>query len=154
MPEPATVHATCVAIGDHGVLLRGPPGSGKSSLALCLMDAPGRGISGTLKAARLVADDRVILHRAEHHVVATAPATLRGKLEIRGLGIVDVEPQEQAIIRLVVDIAPEREIERLPEPDTLQVALMGVAIPAIRIDAGNPVATARIRAAFDHLMGG
>ena len=76
------VHATCLSIDDVGLLIRGPSGIGKSDLALRLID----------KGARLVADDRVGLLVSDNHVIARAPATLAGLLEVRGLGMLAIAP--------------------------------------------------------------
>src|SRR5690606_18170052 len=73
------IHATCVVIGEIGVILRGPSGSGKSDLALRLVDTGGL----------LVADDQVFLSVENGALVARAPPTISGKLEVRGLGIVE-----------------------------------------------------------------
>lgn len=72
-----TVHATTIAIDGAGVLLRGPSASGKSDLALRLID----------DGARLVADDRTVLALRDGIVEASAPPSIRGKIEVRGLGI-------------------------------------------------------------------
>ena len=72
------LHGTCVSVGGVGVLILGEPGSGKSSLALRLIDEPGYGISGVLVRSKLVADDQVIVTREPDRLVASAPPTLRG----------------------------------------------------------------------------
>jgi HPr kinase/phosphorylase len=82
------LHGTCVSVGGEGVLILGKPGSGKSALALRLVDEPGHGISGVPLRSELVADDQVIVTRDQGRLMASAPGALRGKLEIRGLGIV------------------------------------------------------------------
>src|SRR5258707_15075286 len=89
-PDETLVHGTCVTVGEVGVLILGPPGSGKSGLALRLIDQPGFGISGEIKKARLVADDQVAVRREDNRLVASAPLVIAGKLEIRGLGLVAV----------------------------------------------------------------
>jgi HPr kinase/phosphorylase len=129
-----TVHATTVAIGGRGVLLRGPSGSGKSDLALRLIDG----------GADLVADDRTILDRAGDGVIASSPPSICGKIEIRGLGIVRLPALEQAMLALVVDISPA-EIERLPPPETVNI--LGVPIPLLRIAPFEASAPAKIRLA-------
>src|SRR5436190_12103023 len=91
------VHASCVAIGPHGVLLLGKSGAGKSDLALRLIDA----------GARLVADDRTILFIARGALHARAPDSIKGLLEIRGLGIVTMPSRPFAKIALVVRLGAE-----------------------------------------------
>src|ERR1700761_105313 len=100
-----TVHATCIAIDGHGILLRGPSGSGKSDLAL-------RAIDG---GAQLVADDQVALTRHGENVIASAPSSLHGLIEIRGLGIMRMDAAAEARVMLVADMADPDIIERLPE---------------------------------------
>src|ERR1700704_3395598 len=98
------VHASCVAIGRHGVLLLGRSGAGKSDLALRLID----------EGAKLVADDRTILFVSKRALQAKAPASIKGLLEIRGLGIVELPVRSVAKIALVVRLG--KEGTRLPEP--------------------------------------
>lgn len=88
-----TIHASCVSIDDHAVLITGPSGSGKSDLSLRLLD---RGFA-------LVSDDQTILKRVGTHVVAAAPTTIRGKLEIRGLGILNVDVVDDIPVALAVE---------------------------------------------------
>ena len=86
MPEPAgqTVHASCVLVGARAVLIRGPAGSGKSRLVLALIDAARAGVA---PFSRLVSDDRVALIATHGRLIASAPDTIRGLIEVRGLGI-------------------------------------------------------------------
>ena len=84
------LHASCVASDGHAVLISGPSGSGKSDLALRLLD---RGFT-------LVSDDRTIVRKDGSRLIASAPDTIKGKLEIRGVGIVDMEVVPDAPIAL------------------------------------------------------
>jgi len=113
------VHATCVAlrIGKRwrAVLLRGPPGSGKSDLALRLIEAGGR----------LVADDQTHVAKVGRALIATPPAALAGMIEARGVGILELPRGKllaRAPVALLVDLVVPGRIERLPEPthETLQ----------------------------------
>ena len=92
MTEPATstIHATCIRVGPFGVLITGPSGSGKSDLALRLIDQPGRGAGGTVMDAVLIADDRVVLTPRNGELTATAPGAIKGLMEIRSVGVVAV----------------------------------------------------------------
>jgi serine kinase of HPr protein (carbohydrate metabolism regulator) len=99
-------HGTCVEIDGSGVLLRGPSGSGKSDLALRLIDA----------GARLVADDQTELERRGTEIIASAPAAIAGRIEVRGVGIVPCSTIASAPLRLVVDLVGAAAVERLPEP--------------------------------------
>src|SRR5690349_14915768 len=102
------VHGTSVALGGDGILLRGPSGSGKSDLALRLVDEGGR----------LIADDQTELRLSGDDVSMTAPATIAGRMEVRGIGILRVPAVAAAPLRLVIDLVPSAAIERLPEPQT------------------------------------
>jgi serine kinase of HPr protein (carbohydrate metabolism regulator) len=132
--ETDRVHATAIAIGNRGVLIRGPSGSGKSDLALrCLGLGPSTLLQDTVK---LVADDQVILRRdpsrASPQLVATAPPALRGKLEVRGVGILEVAIADEAQIVLVADLVEHGSVERFPDPWP-KVVLLGLEIPVIRV---------------------
>jgi serine kinase of HPr protein (carbohydrate metabolism regulator) len=154
MHEEALIHGTCLAIGDDGVLLLGAPGSGKSDLALRLIDSPGMGLSGVPRGARLVADDQVVVRRSGTELIASAPPALAGKLEIRGLGIVDLAAVPLTALRLAVRLTPAAEIERLPDLARARMEILAVAIPLVLIDPASASAPARIRAALDHVARG
>jgi serine kinase of HPr protein (carbohydrate metabolism regulator) len=154
MAEARLVHGTCVAIGGRGVLLEGPPGAGKSDLALRLIDQPGTGLTGQPKAAVLIADDQVALTRVGAALRATAPAALRGLVEIRGLGLVPLGVGEAVDLALLVNLAPATAIERLPAAGSLCRSLLGVRLAAIAVDPSQASAPARIRAALDALEAG
>ena len=131
-----TVHATCIAIDGHGILLRGPSGSGKSDLALRAID----------QGARLVADDRVTLTRHGDSVIASAPSSLHGLLEIRGLGIMRVDAVAEAKLALVADMAEPGSIERLPERSRCEIE--GAAIPSVAVNPFEASATIKLRFAL------
>ena len=107
MPPPVVpadiVHATCVAIAKRGLLIFGPSGSGKSTLALALMGL----------GARLVSDDRTVLTNKAGTLVARCPATIRGVIEARGLGLIRAQTLASAKIALVVDLGLT-ETDRMP----------------------------------------
>lgn len=111
-----TIHASAVAIGGRGLLIQGPPGSGKSALALALM---GQG-------ARLVADDRVILRVADGRLIAECPAAILGRIEARGLGILRADAAGPVPLAQVIDLG-RTETERLPPWRT--ITLSGVTLP-------------------------
>jgi len=124
------VHGTAVALGANAALIRGAPGSGKSDLALrCLVIAPTALIPCP---AALVADDRVDLRRSGDRIVAEAPATIRGKLEVRGLGVLSVSCIAGAELVLVADLTRLDQIERLPDPAPV-TELLGVRLPLMHI---------------------
>lgn len=130
------IQATCISIDGRGVILRGPPGSGKSDLALRLVD----------EGARLVADDLCALVFEKPHVVAVPPKHFPGCIEVRGLGILPVPSSGPVPIFLVCDLVPKGESERLPDTDYLE--LCTVAIRLIRADPFQVSTPARIRLAL------
>jgi serine kinase of HPr protein (carbohydrate metabolism regulator) len=130
------VHATSVALDGGGVLLRGPSGSGKSDLALRLID----------QGARLVADDQTELERVGGVLEMRAPATIAGRIEVRGLGIIRVPALAMAPLRLVVDLVAPESVERFPEPQFC--ALLEVSVPLLRLAPFAASAAAKLRLAL------
>ena len=152
MAEEALIHGTCLAIGGEGVLLVGKPGSGKSDLALRLIDQGGLGLTGTRRVAALVADDQVAIRKVDGQLIASAPPALKGKLEIRGLGIAELAVVDEARLRLAVRLTPAAEIERMPDLVAARMDLLGVALPLILLDPQAASAPARLRAALDQFV--
>ena len=130
------VHATAVAVGEHAVLLRGPSGSGKSDLALRLIDA----------GARLVADDQTRLWREGDAVFLRAPQPIAGLIEVRGVGIVRMTPLPRARLALIADLVAPQHVERLPEPSS--ETIFGLAIPLVAIAPFEASAPAKLRLAL------
>jgi RNase adaptor protein for sRNA GlmZ degradation len=138
------VHATCVALdgaeGTRGVLIRGPSGAGKSDLALRMIDA----------GARLVADDQCEIWREEGtgrpRLMASAPETIAGALEVRGLGIVQVPTVAEAPLALLVDLVPPDDVERLPEEEREE--MLGLDLPRVALHAFEAAAPAKLRLAL------
>lgn len=134
------LHATAIALNGAGVLLRGPSGSGKSDLALRLIEG----------GAELIADDRVEITNADDELHLSAPVTIRGLIEIRGLGIVNIGATQDIPLRLIVELIPQNKpgekIERMPE--VKEEVIAGIAIPVIDIDAFELSAAAKIKIAL------
>lgn len=148
---PELVHGTCVALGRTAALLRGPSGSGKSDLALRFLFLARRG-PAALEPPILVADDQVYLAREGGRLLASAPQTIRGKIEVRGVGIVDVKSLEEAELALVVDLVPAAEVERLPGGEA-KVRLLGLDVPLMRLcpwEASAPIKLAVALARAKH----
>jgi serine kinase of HPr protein (carbohydrate metabolism regulator) len=133
-----TLHASTVASSGRAVLITGPSGSGKSDLALRLLD---RGFT-------LVSDDQTIVKRSGDRLVATAPATIAGKLEIRGIGIVEMERVDEVPVALLVELTSD--IQRLPD-DSRSRPFLGVSIPLISIDAMTASAPSKVALALDRV---
>jgi HPr kinase/phosphorylase len=140
-----TVHGSCVAFGNNAVLIRGNPGSGKSDLVLQLIDSQGYGLGTKLLRAKLVADDQVVFLRDKGSVFASPPQILNGKLEIRGRGIITVSHQKKAKLCLVIDLKPQVEITRMPEPSDMIADILGLQFTRYCVDPTTPSAAARIR---------
>jgi serine kinase of HPr protein (carbohydrate metabolism regulator) len=149
MPDTTMLHGTCLSVDGEGVLLLGPPGAGKSDLALRLVDQPGFGIDGILRNARLVADDQVVITRRGNDLQASAPAALKGKLEIRGLGIAPLPAGDDVTLRLAVHLERAADIERLPDLAGSRLDILGLELPLVQVDPFAASAPARVRAALD-----
>lgn len=131
--EPINVHASCVLVGSAGVLLRGASSAGKSRLGdllVALAGAQGR-------FAAPVADDRVVLCPLAGRLVAAAPPPLLGLWERRGVGIERVTAEPRVVLRLVVDLLPPAEIERMPNPQARSCVLAGVTLPRLTVATGD-----------------
>ena len=145
------VHGTCVALGRTAALLRGPSGSGKSDLALRFLFLARRG-PAALEAPILVADDQVCLVRNDGRILAKSPDTIRGKMEVRGVGIVEVKSLMEAELALVVELMPAAEIERLPEGNA-KARLLGIELPLVGLfpwEASAPIKLAIALARAKH----
>jgi len=122
------VHGTCVALGRRGALLRGKPGSGKSDLALRFLALPG---DGELQPA-LVADDQVWVE-AKGGLLASPPNIIAGKIEVRGLGIVEMPFLAQAALVLVCDLVNDKDVPRMtPEPRE-RTEIAGLPVPMLKL---------------------
>jgi serine kinase of HPr protein (carbohydrate metabolism regulator) len=133
-PDDEIVHASCVAIGGRGVLLAGRSGAGKSDLALRLID----------RGAALVSDDYTQLRRVGDRVLARAPESIAGKIEVRGIGLVEL-PAAAGIpicLHADLDLAPER----LPASRTIRLA--GRDIPQVALAALEPSAPLKLEYAL------
>jgi serine kinase of HPr protein (carbohydrate metabolism regulator) len=133
-----TVHASTVAMDGRAVLITGPSGSGKSDLALRLLD---RGFV-------LVSDDQTIVKRQGDMLIASPPPNIAGKLEIRGIGIVDVETASDLPVALIIELTSD--IQRLPD-DSRERPILGVSLPLISIDAMTASAPSKVALGLDRL---
>lgn len=129
------VHGTCIDLAGVAVLLRGPAGSGKSDLALRLID----------QGARLIADDQVEVERAADALMARAPKEIAGMMEVRGVGLVAVPWQARGRLGLVVDLVSPEKVERLPEPGT--TSCQGVDLARLALTPFEASACAKVRLA-------
>jgi len=133
---PPTIHASAVLAGARAVLIRGPAGSGKSRLALNLIQAAA---NGQLIFARLVADDRVHVEASHDRLIARPPAALAGLLEVRGLGILHLPYEPMAVVSWVVDLGVAAPM-RIPDDSTAHAVVAGVRIRRLAVAPGcDPV---------------
>jgi serine kinase of HPr protein (carbohydrate metabolism regulator) len=133
-----TVHASTVATDGRAVLITGPSGSGKSDLALRLLD---RGFT-------LVSDDQTIVRKDGDRLIASPPPNIAGKLEIRGIGIVEMERVDNVPVALLVELTSD--IQRLPD-DSRERPVLGVKLPLISIDAMAASAPSKVALALDRM---
>ena len=129
MAQAATVHASAVLAGPRAVLIRGPSGSGKSRLALGLIEAARTGL---LPFARLVGDDRVHLEVAGGRLLVRPAEPLAGLIEVRGAGLLRLPYEERAVVGLVVDLAAA-DAERLPQDAGRKAEIGGVMVPRLAV---------------------
>lgn len=142
MSAVARLHATAVALAGRAVLLTGPSGSGKSDLALRLIDA----------GWRLVADDQTLLCRRGEALTCRAPERLSGRLEVRGVGLLRIPAIPAAPVALLCRLVPAAAVPRLPEPGV--EPLLGVAVPAIDLAPFESSAPIKLRLAMTRLAAG
>jgi len=133
---PQPIHASCVAIDGRGVLIAGPSGSGKSDLTLRLIDA----------GAMLVSDDYTVLTALAGKLHAAPPATIAGRIEVRGIGIVERPYVRDVPVALWVEAGTP---ERMPEAMTHVIA--GIALPAYTMALLEASAPARLYLMLDRI---
>jgi HPr kinase/phosphorylase len=139
-----TIHASAVLVGARALLIRGPAASGKSRLALALLDA---GAVGLLPFARLVADDRAHVEAINGRLLVRPPDQLKGLIEVRGLGIRRLPFEPVACVGRVVDLAAP-DADRLPQPETEATTIAGVPLARLAVAAGTdalPLVLAALR---------
>lgn len=143
VPGMVTLRGTCISIDGHAVLLRGASGSGKSDLALRLIDGGGE----------LVADDYTEVEQdGGGGLAAMAPAAIQGLLEVRGLGVIGIGARPSALLVAVIDLVPLADVDRMPEPQ--QVQILATFLPCFRLFAFEASAAAKVRLAVRLATGG
>lgn len=130
------LHASCVALDGRGVVLLGPSGSGKSDLAIRLIDL----------GARLVADDQLLVERRNGRILARPEASLAGLVEARGIGLLRLPFCACSPIDLVAELDRAERIPRWPE--RAAYPLLGLEVPCLRLDPRAASAPALIRLAL------
>jgi len=128
----ALIHASCVEYSSRGILILGPSGSGKSDLALRLMDAGGK----------LVSDDYVNVDFENGKLIATVAANIEGMIEVRGMGLMKVEHIKSHTVDLALDLCNFENIDRLPEEVFFEQD--GIKVPLYKFDGFSVSAMAKI----------
>jgi serine kinase of HPr protein (carbohydrate metabolism regulator) len=139
IPSSETLHASTVAIGGAAVLITGRSGSGKSDLALRLID----------RGAMLVSDDYTILTRSGDALLASAPSTIRGKMEIRGVGLIETPCIEHLPVRMIVALG--EPAPRLPEERERRM-ILGIPLPVVPLSPFEQSAPIKLERALKLLM--
>jgi len=124
-----TIHASAVLVGARAVLIRGPAGSGKSRLALRLLEAAQTGL---LRFVRLVGDDRVHVHAMHGRLLVRPADRLAGLIEVRGLGIRRLPFEPVAVVGRLIDLAAG-DAERVPQTGSTTVTVAGVVLPRLAV---------------------
>ncbi|MBE6443997.1 MAG: hypothetical protein E7020_04955 [Alphaproteobacteria bacterium] len=135
----SNIHATAIKIKNKGVLFIGKSGSGKSDLSLRLI---------VENKAKIIADDRVIVRNIREKLIASAPINLRGLMEVRGIGIVNLDFISEAQIDLVVGLTLDK-IERLPE--NKYYSIENLKLPFIELNPFEASASAKLLTAISLL---
>jgi serine kinase of HPr protein (carbohydrate metabolism regulator) len=139
------VYGTCVALGTRAVLLRGASGAGKSDLALRFLALSGDGG----EEPRLVADDQVFITTdGSGTLVASAPPSIAGKIEVRGLGVVEVPVLAEAHLALVCDLVGPNEVPRMPPQPWERTVIAGIPVTLIKLDPFEASAPVKLKLAL------
>lgn len=141
-----TVHGTCVALGPRAALLRGPPGAGKSDLALRFLNMYDR------DSASLIADDQTRLEISGRELAASAPEPIKGKLEVRGVGIIEVTTMPQAELVLLVDLVDSKDVERLPADPPPKETVLGKSLPVFKLAPFEVAAPIKLKLTLENAM--
>jgi serine kinase of HPr protein (carbohydrate metabolism regulator) len=131
-----TLHASCVVKDGRAILISGRSGSGKSDLALRLID----------RGAVLVSDDYTIVRRVGGKLLASAPPNIAGKLEVRGMGLLKFEAATDAPVCLMIDL--NREVQRMPEVAE-RMSIAGMMVPVVVIASLEASAPVKAELALD-----
>jgi serine kinase of HPr protein (carbohydrate metabolism regulator) len=124
-----TLHATSVAISGRAVIILGPSGSGKSDLALRLID----------RGATLISDDQTLVRLMNGKLLASSFGTIKGKMEVRGIGITEQETTTDIPVALIVDLRSDPERFPLENNERLLVGQRVPVLPLSPFEASAPI---------------
>lgn len=128
------VHGTALVVGNTGLILLGPSGSGKSTLAMQLIFTAEQ--AGHFAA--LLSDDQVLLEAVDGHVLASAPHTIKGMIELRGSGIGRMKAVDHIVLHFAVSIVTSQAETRIPEENQFWAPAEGMNIPLYFLDRLAP----------------
>jgi HPr kinase/phosphorylase len=135
------MHATAVSISGAGIMIRGASGSGKSDLALRLID----------RGATLISDDQVAITRKNDRLFLSPPPVIAGKLEVRALGIIGLDHVAGVELKLIADL--QEKPDRFPLDNQVMI-LLGIKVPSCRLDAMEASAAIKAELALQHILQG
>ena len=132
------VHSTSVVLDDNGILITGDSGSGKSDLALRLID----------NGATLISDDVTICKKKLDHILLSCPNNTKGLLEVREVGIITVPFVEKIKLRMIVKLM-KNKLKRFPKKKFCK--FLGFKIPLLIIDGHNPSSVIKIKVMLNEI---
>ncbi|WP_334175974.1 hypothetical protein [Pseudoxanthobacter sp.] len=141
---PVALHGTALAVGETGVLIRGPSGAGKTTLALDLIET----VCARGGFAILIGDDRVRLAPAGGRLIVAGEPALAGFAERRGLGVVACAFEPAAVLGLVVDLVAAADVPRVPAPAERRVVLAAVTVARLAAPRRSAAAAGLVLAAL------
>ncbi len=136
--ETKRVHSSAIVLEDNGVLIVGDSGSGKSDLALRLIDS----------GATLISDDITICEKKNDIIYLSAPAETKGLLEVREVGIITVPFVEKIILKMIVKLE-EGDLQRMPCKNTQKI--LGQKIPTLIINGRNSSSVAKVKVKLNEI---
>ena len=137
--ETKRVHSSAIVLEDNGVLIVGDSGSGKSDLALRLIDS----------GATLISDDITICEKKNDIIYLSAPAETKGLLEVREVGIITVPFVEKIILKMIVKLE-EGDLQRMPCKNTQKI--LGQKIPTLIINGRNSSSVAKVKVKLNEIQ--
>ena len=133
------VHSSAIVLEDNGILIIGDSGSGKSDLALRLIDS----------GATLISDDITICEKKKNLIYLSAPLETRGLLEVREVGIITVPFVEGIILRMIVKLEAGG-LERIPQKNNYKI--FGQKIPMLTINGKNSSSVVKVKVKLNEIQ--
>ena len=128
--DTSSLHGNCLWVNETGVLILGKAASGKTGLTLAMINS-GRGT--------LVADDQVIVYRADKILMARPPEAMQGMMQIHGIGIIDLDYMAPVQLHLIIQLVPHEDVPLIAEKREKEIE--GLSLPLLRL-AGHEASSA------------